>query len=284
LGARLGSDGLLIGIDQDPDALSVASKRLTEAFPNQRIKTLAGNFSNLDNILMDTSTMDTSIPGIDAFVFDLGTSSHQIDTLERGFSYAREAPLDMRMNPSQQTLTAAEVINTKNEADLAWILTCYGEERWAARIAKAIVKKRSQTHYKTTTELVSTINEAIPAAARRTGGNPAKRSFQALRIFVNDELGALTKGLEAALRWLNPNGRIAVISFHSLEDRIVKQVFNAAQQGCICPPEAAICVWGKKPRFETLTKKPLTPTESEVINNPRSASAKLRAIRKRADL
>jgi 16S rRNA (cytosine1402-N4)-methyltransferase len=185
------------------------------------------------------------------------------------------------MDPGNQTLTAAEVLNTTNEADLTWILREYGEERWAARIARFIVRARVRRPLENTTELVELIKAAIPAGARRAGGNPAKRTFQALRIAVNGEMDALRSGLDAALRWLNPGGRIAVISYHSLEDRIVKETFAQAAKGCICPPEAPVCVCGHEPILASVTGKPLRANEAEVEHNPRSASAKLRVAVKR---
>jgi len=207
LAPRILPDGLLIAIDQDRTALETASERLSTSYPDLALSTLSGNFGNLDQLLLSLDVV-----AVDAFLLDLGVSSFQLDTPDRGFSYAKGAPLDMRMDPGSQTLTAAEIVNTKNTADLAWILANYGEERWAPRIAQAIVARRATEEFATTTELAETIRAAIPAAARRTGGNPAKRSFQAIRIAVNGELEALEKGLEAALRWLSPGGRIVVLS------------------------------------------------------------------------
>jgi len=275
LGRRLGKDGLLIGIDRDAEAILAAGRHLAAALPDTPQRILEGNFADLDDLLLSLA-----LPGVDAFLFDLGISSHQIDSSDRGFSYAREAPLDMRANPGTQTITAAEVINTKNEADLTWIFASYGEERWAAKIAQAITRRRIVRPFTDTADLAETIRDAIPAAARRTGGHPAKRCFMALRIYVNGELDALTDGLEAAFRWLNPGGRIAVLSYHSLEDRIVKQAIGEATTGCTCPPEVLVCICNRKPVFKTLTKKPLTPSVGEVERNPRSASAKLRGLMK----
>ena len=265
--------GTLIGIDQDATALEVARERIACEHPDLTLVFLQGNFAALDDLLVGTE-----LPGVDGFLFDLGVSSPQLDIPQRGFSYARDAPLDMRMDPGHQTLTAAEIINNldTNEADLAWILREYGEERWASRIAQFIIEARKIKPLQTTTELADLVKAAIPASARRAGGNPAKRSFQALRIAVNDEMEALKSGLDAALRWLNPGGRVAVISYHSLEDRIVKDIFARAAKGCICPPEAPVCVCGHKPILMSHTKKPLRATEAEVADNPRSKSAKLR--------
>ncbi|MDR3314924.1 MAG: 16S rRNA (cytosine(1402)-N(4))-methyltransferase RsmH [Coriobacteriales bacterium] len=272
----LQSAGTLIGIDRDAAALKVATQRINERFSGLHFIALHGNFADMDELLLLAR-----VPGIDGFLFDLGVSSPQLDFPERGFSYAQSAPLDMRMDPGQQTLTAAEIINTTNEAGLTWILQTYGEERWAARIAAFIVKARAQKPLTTTDELTELIKAAIPASARRTGGNPAKRTFQALRIAVNGETDALQKGLEAALRWLNPGGRIAVISYHSLEDRIVKEAFAQAAIGCVCPPEAPMCVCGQEPVLSKIARKPLVPTSAEVEANPRSRSAKLRWAVKR---
>jgi 16S rRNA (cytosine1402-N4)-methyltransferase len=261
----------MIGIDRDPLALETAAKRMVAVSPDTRFLALHGNFAELDDLLLAAR-----VPGVDAFLFDLGVSSPQLDFPERGFSYARSAPLDMRMDPGEPTLTAAELINTLNEQELTWILRTYGEERWAARIAHRIVDQRTQRPIETTDELAELIRTAIPASARRTGGNPAKRSFQALRIAVNGEIEALRAGLEAAIRWLNPAGRIVVISYHSLEDRIVKELFARMAQGCICPPEVPVCICGHAPILTSSSRRPLTPDEQEVEANPRSASAKLR--------
>jgi 16S rRNA (cytosine1402-N4)-methyltransferase len=213
---------------------------------------------------------------VDAVLFDLGVSSVQIDLPSRGFSYAQDAPLDMRMDPGNQSITAEEIINTSNQADLAWILRAYGEERWAERIAAAIVRRRALSQLRTTSELVELIYDAVPAYARRKGGNPAKRSFQALRIAVNDELGALRTGLDAAIRWLNPNGRVVVISYHSLEDRIVKELFVKLRQGCECPPEQPICTCGLVPVLSRTSGRPRVPDVAEIEKNARASSAKLR--------
>jgi 16S rRNA (cytosine1402-N4)-methyltransferase len=277
LAADLEPDGLLIGIDRDAAALKAARARLTGAHPSLRLVFLHGNFKNLDDLLVSAE-----VPGIDGFLFDLGVSSPQLDFPQRGFSYAHDAPLDMRMDPDQQTITAAEVINTTNETDLIWILRTYGEERWAARIAGFIVRAREQKPLERTAQLAQLVKDAIPASARRVGGNPAKRTFQALRIAVNGEIDALQSGLEAALRWLNPGGRIAVLSYHSLEDRIVKERFAQAMKGCVCPPEAPVCVCGREPILASMTKKPLRARAEEVENNPRAKSAKLRVAVKRA--
>lgn len=263
--------GFLIGIDQDDFSITEALLRISQTQLPIHYEVLKGNFRDLDDLLLAAR-----VPGIDGILFDLGVSSPQIDEPERGFSYSQDAPLDMRMDPSKQTTTAAEIINTSTTADLARILRVYGEEQWAGRIAAHIVQNRSSKPIESTTQLATLIKEAIPAGARRAGGNPAKRSFQALRIAVNKELSALEEGLEAAIRWLNPGGRIVVISYHSLEDRIVKQTFAKAAQGCICPPEQPVCTCDHQPILTTVSKKALVPTLEEKERNPRSSSAKLR--------
>ena len=270
-------DGLLIGIDQDDQALEIATERISKAYPKLQTKILKGNFGELDELLLSAA-----VPGIDGILFDLGLSSFQLDNTKRGFSYATDAPLDFRMDPSIQTLTAAEVINTYNEADLAWIIRNFGEERWASRIACFIAKERENVPVVSTMQLVDIIRAAIPAQARMQGGHPAKRTFQALRIYINNELEMLESGLKAAIRWLYPGGRIVVISYHSLEDHIVKKLFAEMLRGCTCPPTAPICTCGHEPVFSKTSKKPLVATEEEQAANPRCKSAKLRwGIKKR---
>ncbi|WP_172135029.1 16S rRNA (cytosine(1402)-N(4))-methyltransferase RsmH [Adlercreutzia sp. ZJ473] len=276
---RLGSEGVLIGIDQDEVALASAAERLGQIPDDRRpsLELLRGNFGSLDELLVETE-----VPGIDAILFDLGVSSVQIDTPSRGFSFKEDSPLDMRMDPGNTTLTAAEIVNTYNAADLARIIRAYSDEKWASRIAEFIVRAREDAPLETSGQLVDVIKAAIPASARRAGGHPAKRTFQALRIEVNSELTVLRRGLDAAVRWLNPGGRIAVISYHSLEDRIVKDAFAAFANRCTCPPDLPVCVCGKKPVLDIVTRKPLPPTPEEVERNPRARSAKLRVARKRA--
>ena len=275
---RLGPEGTLIGIDQDEVALAAAGARLEALDDAHRpeVKLLRGNFGNLDELLVAAE-----VPGIDAILFDLGVSSVQIDTPSRGFSFKETAPLDMRMDPGTQTLTAAEIINTYNEADLARIIRSNSDERWAARIAKFIVEERRHRPIETSDQLVDVIKAAIPASARRAGGHPAKRTFQALRIEVNGELDVLRRGLDAAIRWLEPQGRIAVISYHSLEDRIVKDAFNAMANRCTCPPDLPVCMCGKQPVVDIVTRKPIVPTQAEIDRNARARSAKLRVAQKR---
>ncbi|MBO4365391.1 MAG: 16S rRNA (cytosine(1402)-N(4))-methyltransferase RsmH [Eggerthellaceae bacterium] len=274
---QLGAQGTLIGIDQDEAAIAAASKRLNELPDEQRpnLELLHGNFGNLDELLLSCE-----IPGVDAFLFDLGVSSHQLDVKARGFSFKENGPLDMRMDPGKQTLTAAEIINTYNAADLARIIRMNSDEKWASRIADFIVKRRQQAPITTSEELVDVVKAAIPAASRRAGGHPAKRTFQAIRIEVNSELTVLKAGLDAAVRWLNPGGKLVVISYHSLEDRIVKETMAAGANRCTCPPDFPVCACGRKPILEVMTRKPITPTEEEVERNPRARSAKLRAARK----
>ena len=271
MAAQVGEDGLLLGVDQDDMALEAAAARLEREAPGTPTKLLKGNFGDLDKLLCSAE-----VPGVDGFLFDLGVSSPQLDIPGRGFSYNEDAPLDMRMDPGNNTLNAAEVINTYNEADLARILRVYGEEKFSSQIAREIVRRRETSPIETTGDFVEVIKAGIPAAARRHGGHPAKRSFQAIRIEVNHELEVLERGLEAAIRWTNPKGRICVISYHSLEDRIVKHMFQEMSQGCICPPEIPVCVCGHVPTLKVITRKPLVASLQEVERNPRARSAKIR--------
>ena len=274
---HLGREGTLIGIDQDEVALAAARAKL-ETLPEEtrpNLELLRGNFGDLDSLLTSAE-----VPGIDAILFDLGVSSVQIDTPSRGFSFKENGPLDMRMDPGKQTLNAAEIVNTYNAADLTRVIRAYSDEKWASRIAEFVVKAREKAPIETSAQLVDIVKAAIPASARRAGGHPAKRTFQALRIEVNSELDVLSSGLEAAVRWLNPGGRLVVISYHSLEDRIVKDVFNSCANRCTCPPDLPVCVCGKKPILEILTRKPLLPSAAEIERNSRARSAKLRVARK----
>lgn len=274
----VGPGGTLIGIDQDEVALAAARSRLESLPDGQRpnLELLRGNFGDMDDLLVSAE-----VPGVDAFLFDLGVSSVQIDTPSRGFSFKENGPLDMRMDPGKTTLTAAEIVNTYNAADLTRIIRAYSDEKWASRIADFIVRSRANGRIETSEQLVDVIKAAIPASARRAGGHPAKRTFQALRIEVNSELDVLRRGLDAAVRWLNPGGRLVVISYHSLEDRIVKETFNAYANRCTCPPDLPVCVCGKEPILDLVTRKPLLPTAGEIERNPRARSAKLRVARKR---
>ena len=268
LARRIAPEGLSIGIDQDDMALSAAAERFSREVPQAEHKFLKGNFGDLDELLVQAE-----VPGVDCFLFDLGVSSPQLDIPERGFSYHEDAPLDMRMDSGNNTLTAQEVINHYNEADLTRILRVYGDEKHASRIARKVVEARAKAPIETTLQLVEVIKQGIPAAARRSGGHPARKTFQALRIEVNHELDVLDRGLRAAVRWANPGGRICVIAYHSLEDRIVKHVFSELSRGCTCPPDLPVCVCGNMPILKVKTRKPLVATSDEVAANPRSRSA-----------
>lgn len=275
LARRVGSEGRVVGIDQDAAALEAASARLGREAPEVRRRLLKGNFAHIDDLLIEAE-----VPGVDCVLFDLGVSSPQLDVAGRGFSYKKDAPLDMRMDPGNNTLTAAEVINHYNEADLARILRVYGDERFATRIARAIVRRRQEAPIATTLELADVVRSAIPAAARRSGGHPARKTFQAVRIEVNHELDALDEGLRAAIRWTNPGGRIAVISYHSLEDRLVSHIFSELSQGCTCPPDFPVCVCGNVPIVRVETRRAIVASEQEVAANPRARSALLRVARR----
>ncbi|MBQ8509168.1 MAG: 16S rRNA (cytosine(1402)-N(4))-methyltransferase RsmH [Clostridia bacterium] len=264
--------GRLVAIDQDADAIAAAGKRL--AAYADRIDFVHDNFRNVGQAL-ETLGYD----GIDGAVIDLGVSSYQLDTPERGFSYMHDAPLDMRMN-AEAPLTAREVINTYGEERLKKLIYDYSEERFAGRIASKICAAREEKPIETTYELVELIKAAIPAKAREDGPHPAKRTFQAIRIEVNSELSVIEPTLDALVDALNPGGRLAVITFHSLEDRIVKQAFSGYAKGCVCPPDFPVCVCGRKPRVKILTHKPILPSAKELEENPRSRSAKLRILEK----
>lgn len=271
IAAHLSKEGMLIGIDQDKDALSAAKKRL-ENFEN--VKYVHNNFYNIDSIL---SELD--VEKVDGILADLGVSSYQLDEASRGFSYMQDAPLDMRMNRDND-FSAYEIINNYTEDELYKIIKDYGEERFAKRIANFIVNRRSEKPIETTFELVDIIKAAIPAKMRRDGPHPAKRTFQAIRIEVNSELKILNKTIEDGVNRLNKGGRMAIITFHSLEDRIVKLKFRELENPCTCPKEFPVCVCGKKPLVKVLSKKGIAPTEKEIEENPRSRSAKLRVIEK----
>lgn len=264
--------GRLIGIDRDPVALKAAGERL-EPYKNN-VTLVHANFCEVAQVLADLN-----IGGVDGILLDLGVSSPQLDDAQRGFSYMADAPLDMRMN-SGDSLNAEIVVNTWSQEELKRILYTYGEERYAPQIAAAICRRREEKPIKTTLELVDVIRSAMPTAALREKQHPAKRSFQAIRIAVNDELGAVEKVMEDAVRLLNPGGRLAVITFHSLEDRIVKTAMAAASKGCTCPPSFPICVCGKKPLVKLVSRKPIVATQQELQVNPRSRSAKLRVCEK----
>lgn len=260
--------GRLIGVDQDQTALAAAEERLAPY--RDRVTLVHGNFRDLGRILDELD-----LPEVDGMLFDLGVSSPQLDRAERGFSYMADAPLDMRMDQSA-SLTAYEVVNTWPREELRRILFQYGEERYAPLIAAAIERRRAQAPIETTLELAELIRSAMPGQALREKQHPAKRSFQAIRIAVNDELGAVDEMLKQAVDRLAPGGRLAVITFHSLEDRLVKNALAEWAKGCTCPPEFPVCVCGKKPRVKLITKKPITASQEELEENPRSRSAKLR--------
>ena len=264
--------GMLIGIDRDPVALKAAGKRL-EPYAD-RVKLVHSNFCEIASVLKELN-----IEGVDGILLDLGVSSPQLDDGERGFSYMADAPLDMRMN-NEDSLSADTVVNTWPYEELKRILYEYGEERYAPRIAAAICERREQAPIRTTLELVDIIRSAMPAAALREKQHPAKRSFQAIRIAVNDELGSVEKVMKDAIPCLNPGGRLAIITFHSLEDRIVKTGMTNASKGCTCPPNFPVCVCGKKPQVKLITRKPIVSGQQELDRNPRARSAKLRVCEK----
>ena len=265
--------GRLIGIDRDPVALKAAGERLA---PYQENVTLVhSNFCEMAQVLKDLN-----IPGVDGILLDLGVSSPQLDDGQRGFSYMLDAPLDMRMN-NEDPLTAHVVVNTWSQEELKRILYTYGEERYAPQIAAAICRRREEKTIDTTLELVDVIRCAMPPAALREKQHPAKRSFQAIRIAVNDELGSVERVLEDAVDLLNPGGRLAIITFHSLEDRIVKTAMADAAKGCTCPPNFPVCVCGKKPKVKLISRKPIVASDAELEVNPRSRSAKLRVCEKK---
>lgn len=264
--------GRLIGIDRDPVALAAAGERLKPW--KDRVTLVHSNFCEIKQVLSDLQ-----IPGVDGILLDLGVSSPQLDDGQRGFSYMADAPLDMRMN-GEDALTAREVVNTRPQEELKRILYTYGEERYAPQIAAAICRRREEAPIETTLELVDIIRSAMPAAALREKQHPAKRSFQAIRIAVNDELGSVEKVMADAVPLLNPGGRLAVITFHSLEDRIVKNAMAEAAKGCSCPPNFPVCVCGKKPQVKLISRKPIVSGEAELAENPRARSAKLRVCEK----
>lgn len=269
---RLTEGGRLIGVDRDRTALAAAKERLAPYA--DRVTLVHSNFAEIDAILDSLG-----IPAVDGMLFDLGVSSPQLDDASRGFSYMADAPLDMRMD-KDDVLTAGEVVNTWPQGELRRILYDYGEERYAPQIAAAICRAREKAPVETTLELVDIIRSAMPAQALREKQHPAKRSFQAIRIAVNDELGAVSRMMQAAVGHLNPGGRLAVITFHSLEDRIVKSEMQQAARGCTCPPEFPVCVCGKKPLVKLVTRKPIVSGPAELEENPRARSAKLRVAEK----
>ena len=278
----LGSDGVLIGIDQDPLARKFAREKLESlektcsGIPN--IVIANANFSELDEVLLNIP-----VAGVDCILFDLGVSSVQLDVLERGFSYHDGAPLDMRMNTEGNDLTAEIIVNDSSETELEHILRVFGEEKCSKQIARNICKTRETARIETSDQLVEIVKSSIPNKLRRKGGHPAKRTFQALRIAVNDELTCLEEALTGAIRWLNVGGRICVISYHSLEDRRVKDAFRSFENRCTCPADVPVCVCQRKPILKTKPRGVILPSVEEVKNNPRARSAKMRCAVKVKD-
>lgn len=279
IASRLGEKGRLIAFDQDDWALDNAKEKL--AAYKDKVTLVKSNFRELEEELaaLPGIPKKDGVPQVDGILFDLGVSSPQFDEAERGFSYNQDAPLDMRMDRSAK-LTAADIVNTWSEQEIARVLFQYGEEKFSRRIAGRIIERRAVRPINSTGELADIIKEAIPAATRRSGGHPAKRSFQGLRIAVNDELGAFEEALHAAVRCLAPGGRVSVITFHSLEDRICKQILNGYVSRCTCPPDFPVCVCGGDGQIKLINRKPLTPGEEELKANPRARSAKLRIAEK----
>lgn len=270
---RLSDTGTLIGIDRDDAAIEAAAKKLAPY--GDKVRIVRGNYSEMPEILRQQG-----FETCDGILLDLGVSSHQLDTAERGFSYMADAPLDMRMD-RREPRTAADIVNGASERELARIIRDYGEERFASNIAKNIVEARSRDKIETTGELVSIIKASIPMKFQKTGGHPAKRTFQALRIELNGELTALSESLDAMIDLLNDGGRICVITFHSLEDRIVKNVFRRNENPCTCPPDFPVCVCGNKSKGRVITRKPILPSEKEMEINSRAKSAKLRVFERK---
>jgi 16S rRNA (cytosine1402-N4)-methyltransferase len=273
--SRILPGGFLIGMDRDLAAIQAAGTRL-EPFGRRNFRLVHGNFRNIKSVLKDAGYGQA-----EGILMDIGVSSHQLDTGERGFSYSLDAPLDMRMDETQE-LTAKRWINEADQDQLARVLWDYGEERWSRRIARLIVEERARKPVETTGELVSIIKRAIPKQARRENQHPAKRAFQAVRIYINGELEALDQALRDGTDILAPGGRLAVISFHSLEDRLVKDVFKEMEQGCVCPRDFPVCRCGRTPQGKVITRKPVLPAAEEIQSNPRARSAKLRVFEKRS--
>ena len=271
--ARLGSDGRLIGIDQDAEAIAAAKQRLQD---DPRVTIVKSNFREIRSILQTLS-----IRSVDGILLDLGVSSHQFDDHERGFSYHGDEPLDMRMDRDQE-LTAADIVNTYSQDELKRILREYGEEKYAASIAANIARARETKPIRTTGELVDIIRRSMPEREKNKKGHPARKTFQALRIECNRELEVLQETLDDLIDCLRPDGRLAIITFHSLEDRIVKQAFAKAEHPCICPPDFPVCTCGRQPLGKADPHRPIIPTEAEIQSNPRARSAKLRVFVKRS--
>lgn len=271
--SRLGENGRLIGIDQDADAIKAATERL-EPF-KEKITIVRSNYRNIREVLTGLG-----IQKVDGIYLDLGVSSYQLDTAERGFTYRENAPLDMRMDQRNEK-TAADIVNDYTEMELFRVIRDYGEDKFAKNIAKHIVRARENGRIETTDQLVEIIKAAIPAKMRAEGGHPAKRTFQAIRIELNKELEVLTESIDTMIDLLNPDGRLSIITFHSLEDRIVKLRFRDNENPCICPPNLPVCVCGKKSKGKVITRKPIIPADEEIEENKRSKSSKLRVFERR---
>ena len=271
---KLGNTGKYFGIDRDDAAIKAATARL--AGFGELVTIVKGNYRDMKPILSQHR-----INLVDGIILDLGVSSYQLDTPERGFSYRHDAPLDMRMD-SHQKMTAADVVNSYSEGDLCRVIRDYGEERFARQIAALIVRVRDKDPIHSTGQLAELVKQAIPAKYRRTGGHPAKRTFQAIRIETNDELNALSESIDEMIGLLKDGGRICIITFHSLEDRIVKAAFKENENPCICPPEFPVCVCGRVSKGKVITKRPIVPTEEELNENPRAQSAKLRIFERKS--
>ncbi len=272
---RLSGKGRLIGLDRDENAIQAASERLKDY--KDRVTFVRSNYDRFPVVMQELGLRE-----VDGIVLDLGVSSYQLDTPERGFSYREDAPLDMRMDQRQEK-TAADIVNESSEKELLHILRDYGEEKFATQIARRIVKQREDRPILTTFELNDIVKESIPVKFRLTGGHPSKRTFQAIRIALNAELESLEKVLPEMIEGLRDKGRLSIITFHSLEDRIVKNIFRTAQNPCTCPPNFPVCVCGNKSKGKVITSKPILPSEEEIENNKRSKSAKLRVFERRAE-
>lgn len=270
---RLSSEGRYIGIDQDEAAIKVGTERLAPFA--DRVSIVRSNYADMVSVVHNLG-----IDKVDGIMLDLGVSSYQLDTVERGFSYREDAPLDMRMD-QRQAMTARDIVNEYSEMELFHIIRDYGEDRFAKNIAKHICREREKKPIETTLELAEIIKQAIPAKIRATGGHPAKRTFQAIRIELNHELSVLEDNLNGMIELLNPGGRLCIITFHSLEDRIVKTIFKKNENPCICPPEFPVCTCGMESKGKVITRKPVLPGEKELLENSRSKSAKLRVFERR---